>query len=131
MFCLIFTLVSVPLFYTLSTYYTYITELPLSTANISNSPEMKQFRKELSAAVRIRDMNKASEIQSQMDEFEEKAKSSRPKRWQYEGKINYRMRTTISRGLYIFYPIFWISILFTDKGCRKSTTCRMATPSPE
>ena len=49
---------------------------------------MKKFTKELSAAVRIKDMDKASEIQLQMDEFVEKAKSSRPKRWQYEGKIN-------------------------------------------
>ena len=67
---------------------------------------MKKFSKELSAAVRIKDMNKASEIQSQMDEFEEKAKSSRPKRWQYEGKINYHMSTIISHSLYIFTPIF-------------------------
>ena len=88
------------------TSYTYITELPPSAANISNSPEMKKFSKELSAAVRIKDMNKASEIQSQMDEFEEKAKSSRPKRWQYEGKINYYMSTIISRSLYIFTSLF-------------------------
>ena len=77
------------LFYTLITYYTYVTELPPSDVNISNSTEMKKFTKELSAAVRIKDMDKASEIQLQMDVIVEKAKSSRPKRWQYEGKINY------------------------------------------
>ena len=82
--------------------YTYITELPPSTVNISNSPEMKKFTKELSAAVRIKDMDKASEIQLQMDEFVEKAKSSRPKRWQYEGNINYLMGTIKGRSLYIF-----------------------------
>ena len=84
-----FTPVFGSLVYTLITYYTYITELPPSTSNNSNSPEMKQLRKELSAAARNKDANHSFEIQSKIDQLEEKAKNSTPKRWQYEGKIQY------------------------------------------
>ena len=49
---------------------------------------MKKMEKEKSAALRSKDFDKASEIQSQIDDLEEKAKNSRPKTWQYEGKIS-------------------------------------------
>ena len=49
---------------------------------------MKKWEKEKSAALRSKNFDKASEIQSQIDDLEEKAKNSRPKTWQYEGKIS-------------------------------------------
>ena len=49
---------------------------------------MKKLEKEKSAALRSKNFDKASEIQSQIDDLEEKAKNSRPKTWQYEGKIS-------------------------------------------
>ena len=63
---------------------------------------MKKLEKEKSAALRNKDFDKASEIQSQIDEFEEKAQSSRPKRWQYEGKSQISMTLVVEHQYWVY-----------------------------
>ena len=77
---------------------------------------MKKLEKEKSAALRSKNFDKASEIQSKIDDYEETAKKSRPKIWQYEGKISSILIGDQIEGQISFgWPCFIFNQLFIIK----------------